>query len=215
MTWDGKIATVSGDSRWISGERSRAIVQKLRRRVDAILAGTGTVLTDNPVLLPRPPRGRLPLRIILDRRGHLPLNLKLFAPGAGPRLYVTGAAASRKSRTSRSRRLRRIAALGIELLALKERRGKLALPDLLNHMGRRGISQLLVEGGGKLHGDFIDQRLAQEVAVFIAPKLLGGAKAPGPVGGGGIERLSGALCLDRVKMQKSGPDLFLSARVKS
>ncbi len=210
MTADGKIATRTGDSRWISGERSRSRVQRLRRRVDAILVGTGTLLRDDPVLLPRPPRGRAPMRLILDRRGTAPLDLRIFAPAAqseaGPRLYVT-------SRRAGPRRLEVLARRGIDTLILPERRGRLDLAALLDCLGKRGVSQLLVEGGEKLHGGFLDARLAQEVVAFIAPRLLGGKEAPGPIGGRGLGRLVEAFSLAAVRWRRLGGDLCLEARL--
>lgn len=210
MTADGKIATRTGESRWISGARSRSLAQGLRRRVDAILVGTGTLLRDDPVLLPRPPKGRAPLRLILDRRGTAPLDLRIFAPvtgvQAGPRLYVTAQRAG-------TRRLEELARRGIDTLILPEWRGRLDLAALLDHLGGRGVSQLLVEGGEELHGAFLDARLAQEVVAFIAPRLLGGAEAPGPIGGRGLGRLAEALPLTAPRWRRLGGDQCLEARL--
>ncbi len=208
MSLDGKIATSRGESRWITGPRAREYAHRLRRRVDAVLVGTNTARADDPSLLPRPDRGRRPIRIVLDRTGRLPLALQFFAPGRGrgSRLYVVS------SRVG-SLRLARVAGRGVEVLVLPERRGRLDLARLLEVLGKRGISQLLVEGGGELLGAFLDRGLVQEVAAFVAPVIIGGDGAPGPAGGAGTATLAGALRLREPRIRRLGTDILIEGRV--
>ena len=206
MSADGKIATRTRESQWITGERARAFAHRLRRRADAVIVGTETLRQDDPNLLPRPRRGRTPLRVLLDRRGRLPLRLQVFANDATPRLYVT-------TRDLTPRRQRQLAARGIDVLELRGRRGLLDLRALLKRLGARGVSQVLVEGGGALGGGFADARLVQEVAVFVAPSLIGGAAAPGPIGGVGVARVRAALQLEGASTRRLGNDLVLTGRV--
>jgi diaminohydroxyphosphoribosylaminopyrimidine deaminase/5-amino-6-(5-phosphoribosylamino)uracil reductase len=207
MTLDGKIATVGGESKWITGARARNWAHGVRRRVDAIVVGTRTALVDDPRLTPRPARGRKPLRIVLDRRGRLPLELVLLdenleRAGSGPRLYVVG-------KTATARRRREVERRGLEVLVLTERRGQLDLEALLDVLGERGVSQILVEGGGDLVGSFVDKGLVQELIAFIAPRVFGGREAPTAVGGRGFEKLADTLKLERVEQQSVGDDLIV------
>lgn len=207
MTADGKIASRSGDARWISGEASRKYAHALRRRVDAVIVGTGTYRLDDPHLLPRPERGRFPLRVILDRKGRLPLQQQIFASGEGPRLYVTGKGTS-------ATRCRKIEHLGIEVLHLPEKSGLLNMRSLLSHLGQRDVSQVLVEGGQALHGSLIDARLAQEAVVFMAPKILGGETAPGPVGGRGFGTVRQSWPFRETRVRKLGDDVVMEGRIQ-
>jgi len=210
MSLDGKIATAGGESRWITSPAARARGHAMRRRVDAVLIGTRTARVDDPLLSPRPARGRAPARVVLDRRGTLPLALRLFAAdspagGAGARICVT-------ARASAHRR-RELARRGVEVLEIAERQGRLDLEELLGALGERGISQLLVEGGGEIVGGFVAARLVDEVLAFVAPRVLGGRAAPGAVAGEGVERLADALRLERVRCESVGADLLVSGTV--
>ena len=220
MTLDGKIATRTGESRWITGEAARAHAHGLRRRVDGVLVGTGTAIKDDPLLLPRPSRGRVPARIILDRRGRLPLSLRFFQSPGEPL-----SAASPKASANQGRRIcvvgprvgpaRRceLARRGIEILQVPERGGRLSIPALLAALGAAGIAQLLVEGGGEVIGAFLDAGLAQEVAVFIAPTILGGAGAPGPAMGLGTASLADGLRIEAPAVRRIGGDLLIEGRL--
>ena len=131
----------------------------------------------------------------------------MFANDGTPRLYAT-------ARDLTSRRRQQLAARGIDTLKLRERRGLLDLRSLLRSLGARGVSQVLVEGGGALAGGFVDARLVQEVAVFIAPSVIGGATASGPVGGEGVASVRAALSLEGLTPRRLGDDLVLTGRVK-
>jgi diaminohydroxyphosphoribosylaminopyrimidine deaminase/5-amino-6-(5-phosphoribosylamino)uracil reductase len=202
MTADGKIAARTGDARWISGDRSRNYAHALRRRVDAVICGTETYRVDDPNLLPRPARGRFPLRVILDRRGCLPLKLQIFGSDDGPRLYVT-------SKHTSERRCRSVEKRGVEVWRVGEKNSGLDLRALLRRLGKRGVSQVLVEGGAAVHGSLVDAKLANEAVVFVAPKVLGGAAAPGPVGGRGPARVAQALTLLDPSVRRLGEDVVI------
>jgi diaminohydroxyphosphoribosylaminopyrimidine deaminase/5-amino-6-(5-phosphoribosylamino)uracil reductase len=207
MSLDGKIATRTGESRWITGPQARAHAHRLRRRVCAVMAGTTTLRRDDPLLLPRPARGRLPARVVLDRAGRLPLSLRILSPsGEGRRIYVASPRAS-------LRRLREVRGRGLEVLVVPERLGRLSLPDLLLGLGALGVSELLVEGGGALIGAFLDAGLAQEVAAFVAPVIVGGKDAPTPAQGRGLARIAGALRLADPAVRRLGRDVVIEGRL--
>lgn len=204
MTLDGKIATRTSDSRWISGQASRRIAHGLRNTADAVMVGSGTVLADDPELTCRLPRGRTPLRVILDRRGRVPLDARVFATRAkGPVLVYT----------ARAGHARALAAFGIDAVRVKPARGRGALAGILRDLGGRGIHHLLLEGGEALLGAFFDAGLVDRVVVFVAPKIAGGAIAAGPVGGLGVKNMDDALPLRVRRTLRAGPDIVWWADV--
>ena len=166
---DGKM-TFTSSQRWISCEKSRKDAHKLRRRVQGILVGINTVIADDPLLTPRPSRGKKPVRIVLDSFLKTPSDCKLLTTAKKiPTLIVT----SRQAIKSKSRKAKEIVDKGAELLAVPAKQGKLDLKFLLKNLAKRGIAQLLVEGGAKVIGSFLKERLADEICVYIAPKILG------------------------------------------
>jgi diaminohydroxyphosphoribosylaminopyrimidine deaminase/5-amino-6-(5-phosphoribosylamino)uracil reductase len=198
MSLDGKIATASGDSKWISGEGSRRRVHELRGRVDAILVGIGTVLADDPLLTARPPGPRTATRIVLDSQGRLsPESQLVRTAGEAPLLVVTTEAATSFS------------APGVDWLRLPAEQGRPALAALLDELGRRRVTHLLVEGGAEVLGSFRDAGAIDEAYVFIAPKLLGGAAAKSPVGGRGVATLAKSLAFGRWEMERIDDDLLV------
>ena len=212
MSLDGKIATAGGESQWITGAKARARGHSLRRRVDAVLVGTETVLADDPLLTPRPAGGRAPLRVILDRRGRLPMKLKLLShprvAGRGRRLYVSVSGANS------ARRLGELERRGVETLLLPSAAAGLDLGLLLAELSKLEISQLLVEGGARLAGAFLRDALVEEIAAFVAPKIIGGEGALSPVGGEGFRKLAESLSLSDLRHEALGEDLFLSAKIR-
>jgi diaminohydroxyphosphoribosylaminopyrimidine deaminase/5-amino-6-(5-phosphoribosylamino)uracil reductase len=205
MTLDGKTCTAGGESKWITGPRARERAHALRRRADAVLVGTETARRDDPRLTPRPSRGRRPIRIVLDRRGKLPLRLQLLSAAAredGPRLYVTSSAA-----TVRRRRL--LESRGVRVVVMPAGRSGFHLEPLLRELGAMGVCQLLVEGGASLAGSFLSAGFAHEAAAFIAPRLAGGGVAPGGVGGVGLERLADTPWLDAPEVRRLGEDILV------
>jgi diaminohydroxyphosphoribosylaminopyrimidine deaminase/5-amino-6-(5-phosphoribosylamino)uracil reductase len=209
MTADGKLATRGGDSRWISGEASRQIVHALRGRVDAIVVGRGTVEQDDPLLTARPSGARLATRVVLDSGAALPLESQLVRTvGHTPVLIVAAADAPPE-------RCRRLREAGCEVLVLASAGREERLGELLDELGRRRMTNVLVEGGAAVLGALFDAQLADEVLVFIAPKIAGGAEAKTAVAGLGRERIEQALALAEVHWQQVGEDLLLRGRVSA
>jgi diaminohydroxyphosphoribosylaminopyrimidine deaminase/5-amino-6-(5-phosphoribosylamino)uracil reductase len=203
MTLDGKIATRTGDSKWISGSESRALVHAQRGRMDAIVVGIGTVLADDPLLTARPPGPRTPVRVVLDSRGRLPVTSRLAATtGETPTLIVTAG----EPPSERAVALRRA---GCSLLGLPGEQGRPAITALLEELGRRRMTNVLVEGGADVLGSFVDAAAIDEVHVFVAPMLLGGAAAKTPVAGRGAEKVAEALRLTGWDVQTIGGDVLL------
>jgi diaminohydroxyphosphoribosylaminopyrimidine deaminase/5-amino-6-(5-phosphoribosylamino)uracil reductase len=203
MTLDGKIATHTGDSKWISNEQSRQRVHALRGRMDAVVTGISTVRADDPLLTARPPGPRTPLRIVLDSRGTLPLSSRLVrTAGEAPVLVVTAGPLPRE----REEELR---GAGCEVYAAAAEGGRPALGPLLDELGRRRLTNILVEGGAAVHGSFLDTGAVDEVHVFIAPRLAGGAGAPTPAAGRGVDRIADALALARWETEPIDGDLYI------
>src|SRR4029077_18917103 len=198
MSLDGKIATRSGESRWISGTESRAHGHVLRSAHDAILVGVGTVVADDPELTARigGSESRQPLRVILDSQLRTPPSAKVVGPNtliATTRTGEVGAA---------------------EILVLDQATGgRVGLGPLLDEFGRRGILSVLVEGGAEVHASFFAEALVDKVQACIAPIIIGGDAAPGPVGGAGIQNLSDTIRLHEVDTMRIGDDLWISGYV--
>jgi diaminohydroxyphosphoribosylaminopyrimidine deaminase / 5-amino-6-(5-phosphoribosylamino)uracil reductase len=198
MTLDGKIATRTGDSKWISGEESRRRVHELRGRMDAVLVGRGTVVADDPLLTARPAGPRAPARVVVSASGDLPERCQLRATAREVPVIVF---------TANPQRLAGWAADGAEVVALSD--SAPSLDAVLADLGRRRFTNVLIEGGAGLLGSMLDAKAADEFHVFVAPKLAGGTAAPSPVGGGGAVRMADALALDRVTFQQSGEDVYV------
>jgi diaminohydroxyphosphoribosylaminopyrimidine deaminase/5-amino-6-(5-phosphoribosylamino)uracil reductase len=207
MTLDGKLATRSGDSKWISSEASRAIAHALRGRVDAILVGRGTVEADNPLLTARPPGPRVAARIVLDSRARLAANSQLVRTARETPVVV----AANGSAAADDRR--RLEAAGCEVLVCRGETPPARLGWLLDELGRRRMTNLLVEGGPIVLGAFFDPGWIDEVHAFVAPKLIGGAGAPSPLGGNGLANLAAALALRDPCVQNVGGDAYIHGRV--
>jgi len=217
MTWDGKIATRAGRSRWISSESSRRIVHQLRGRMDAIVVGIGTVEADDPLLTARPPGPRVAIRVIFDSRARLPLQSQLVKTlSEAPVLVVVGPNAPAEN-------VERLRAAGVDILPVETRATAdraagidSGHPDplpVLRELARRQVTNVLVEGGGRLLGSFFDRRSIDEVHVFIAPKLFGGAGAPCPIAGQGLADVPASDQLRDRTVTPCGPDLYLNARL--
>ncbi len=164
---DGRMTWTNKNRRWISSKTSRRDVHKIRQRVQAILVGIETVLADDPLLTVRPDRGRQPLRIMLDTNLRIPLQCKLLKTvKKAPVLIVTGRNANPEKR-------KKLTEKGAEVLSVPMKKGQSDLSYLLKQLSKRGIAQLLVEGGAKVITSFLKQRLADEIVIYIAPKILG------------------------------------------
>ena len=200
MTLDGKAATASGDSRWISGEASRAMVHETRGVMDAILVGLGTVLADDPELTARPPGARVPIRIVLDSQAATPHSCRLVQSARQVPLVI---AVNDHAPPPARERLSR---LGAEILSFPGR-GRIPIGELLDELGRRGHSNLLVEGGGTVLGSFLEESAVDAVDVYLAPVIEGGDHARSPARGRGLELMRDATRLERVQTQTLGDDI--------
>lgn len=203
---DGKIATRTGDSRWISGEASRKRVHRLRARVDAILVGVNTVRADNPRLnARRVPVKRVATRVVLDTQLRIPERCHLVDTAKKiPTLILT----SRRSRSARSAKVQRLAWRGVAVEACRTHRGVIELASALTRLGDLQFTNVLVEGGSRVLTSFLDEGLADEAYVFVAPCLIGGAGAPSPWAGMGVSDIRGSLDIPPRTVRRVGRDLL-------
>jgi diaminohydroxyphosphoribosylaminopyrimidine deaminase/5-amino-6-(5-phosphoribosylamino)uracil reductase len=210
MSLDGKIATKTGDSRWISGEQSRRYVHTLRSQIDAIMVGVDTVIRDDPQLTARAGLvgGRVekqPLRVIVDSRGRTPPTAKVF--------QVTGKTLVATTNGADPEKIKGLTAMGAEVVELPAKRGMVSLEELLKLLGQRQIVSMMVEGGAAVFGSLFEDRLVDKVLVFVAPIVIGGHGAKNPVEGRGVEMLSQATGITRAKVQTVGGDVLISGYV--
>jgi diaminohydroxyphosphoribosylaminopyrimidine deaminase/5-amino-6-(5-phosphoribosylamino)uracil reductase len=207
MTLDGKMATPAGSSRWISSAESREIVHAIRGRVDAIMVGRETVRQDDPLLTARPPGPRTALRVVVDTHASLSSESQLArTAGEAPVLVAVGREATEVER-------RRLTKAGCEVFVCHGASHAARLDALLEELSRRRLTNVMVEGGGRLLGSFFDAGQIDEVHVFIAPKLIGGSGAPSPIGGQGIEQMAQALLLHSPQLEQVGTDVYLHGRI--
>ena len=202
MSLDGKIATRTGDSKWITGEEARGCAHQLRETSDAIMVGVNTVLADDPQLTARDQQGhsleRQPLRVLVDSRGRTPPRARLLAEPGRTLIAVACADDAPRLRLEQS---------GAELVSFPAEDGSVALSQLLRMLGQREIASVLVEGGGTLLGSLFDQGLVDRVVAFISPTIVGGSAARTAVAGIGVENMAEALRLQDVRVKQLGPDL--------
>jgi diaminohydroxyphosphoribosylaminopyrimidine deaminase/5-amino-6-(5-phosphoribosylamino)uracil reductase len=200
MTLDGKTATAGGDSRWISSDRSRTLVHELRGKMDAIVVGRGTIEADDPLLTVRPPGPRSPVRIVLDSEARIPISSQLVQTARQSPVIVAVT-----ERASPARR-ERLVELGCEVSAFPGF-GLVPIGELLEDLGRRGMTNVLVEGGGHVLGAFLDKGEVDAVEVFVAPLLEGGDHAQTAARGSGRTFMREAARLRGVVVSQVGDDL--------
>jgi len=214
MTLDGKIATASGESKWITGKQSRAMGMKLREGADAILVGVNTILADDPSLTFRPTKRtkvqKQLRRIVLDSMARTPLKARVVSDELA---HLTTIVVSRNAPKNRVAALAKRTNVLVAPLTGKMPVPLLDLHWLLKKLGKENVTSLLVEGGGETNGSFLLNGLAQRVAFFYAPKILGGSDSRKGVAGNGVTKLSDALRLRDVEWQKAGDDLAMTALV--
>ncbi len=208
MTLDGKIAAFDRASRWITGETARAEAHRLRSEADAVVVGIGTALADDPALDVRlgTPWPREPLRVVVDSRARLPVTARLIGAGSPSRVVVAVAD------TAPADRVARLSDRGVCVLGCKDDAGRVDVADLAARLFAMDVIGMLVEGGGQLHASFVEARLVDRVAVFIAPKLIGGAEAPTPVAGHGLS-LPSALSVGSMTVRGLGADWLIEGDV--
>lgn len=207
MTLDGKIATRTGHSSWVTGPEARRAVHRLRHRVDAIMVGVGTLLSDDPQLTTRLPRGigHDPIRVIVDSHARTPQNAKVINHGSARETII----AHTKEGHDAARDLER---QGVEALECRSLDNRVDLVDLLQRLAARGIVTLLAEGGGELHWSLIKAGLVDRVKLFIAPVIVGGLQAVPVVGGRGVAVMGDAFHIDQMKTRRIGLDLLVEGK---
>ena len=205
VSLDGRIATHTGDSKWITSEEARAEVHRLRHAHDAILVGANTVIRDDPNLTTRLPdgNGRQPLRVVVDSRLRVPFEARIFQHESGSVLLAT-------SDRARADRLREFEERGVPVSVLPAEHGRVGLVDLLKRLVELDVISLLIEGGSSMHGSAFDQGLVDKVVAFIAPRIIGGVEAPAAVGGRGVDELIDSRPLRDVEVRQLGPDVMLA-----
>lgn len=211
MTLDGKIATRTGDSKWITGAEARAYVHELRHRFMAILVGIGTAVADDPLLNCRiEGRGvRQPIRVVVDSNARLSLDSQLVKTAGEYRTIVA------HTRFAPEERVKALRETGVEMLLCKEKEGLVDVRNLLELLGLSGIDSILLEGGGSLNYTFLSEGLADELYAFIAPKIVGGMNAKTPVEGAGMEKMADAINLELENVLNVGHDVLLKLKVKN
>lgn len=203
-TLDGRIATSSGDSQWISSVQSRAMVHEWRRESDAVMVGAGTVNADNPRLTCRIEGGRDPVRVVIDGNLSTSPKARVYSQrsGAGAILVTSAAKAETARRRYRSTR--------VEILAAKTRGSQIDLQDLMRQFGERGWNRVLVEGGAHLAASALGSAIVDRVALFIAPRILGGGLSA--VEGLDFARIKDSIRLEDVAVRRIGSDLLVEAK---
>lgn len=205
---DGKTAARDGSSKWITGEAARADVQRLRAGADAIVVGAGTVVADDPSLTVRDPRfvGASPLRVVVDSAGRVAPKARVF-DGSAPVLLAT-------TERAEAPRIEAWADAGAEVVVLdRDAMDDVSLPGLMTHLGKRDVQGVLVEGGATLAWSLVRERLVDRVVLYLGPKLIGGADAPGVLGGAGFAPIGDALELRIARVERIGDDLKVEADV--
>lgn len=210
MTLDGKIATCSGDSRWVSNSKSRERVHELRNELSSIMIGVDTVIADDPILTTRMEnrKGRNPIRIVVDSKARIPLTSRILNSSDQAKTIVA------VTKDADPIKVDAIKALGNVVLPVESGNGKVDLQNLMIKLGNEGIDGILLEGGATLNFSALEAGIVDEVMSFIAPKIVGGAVAKTPVGGRGIELMKDAIELEEVKVDQIGNDLMLVGRIK-
>ena len=213
MTLDGKVATRTGDSKWISGEDSRGLAHRWRASVDAVVVGIGTALADDPQLTARP-EGLLaelphqPRRVVFDTLARLPPSSQLVAAAADIPLTVVVSRAAARADTDA------LEAAGVQVLVATGENEPARVRSALEQLGALGVASMLLEGGPHLAGAFLDAGEIDEIRLFLAPLLLGGSAARDPLEGKGVERISEALRALTFDCARIGEDLLISARLR-
>jgi len=209
MTLDGKAASRTGDSKWISGELSRAYVHSLRNRYSSILVGVNTVIRDDPELTSRIEgvQTRNPVRIIMDSGGRIPIDANVLNIDESRRTII----AATEDMTEEKRR--QLESKGAEIITTDKRNGRVDIRQLLKELARRGIDSLMIEGGGTVAAAFLEEGLIDKVAFFIAPVVIGGKTAPTPVMGEGVSLIEKGYKLKHRSISVFGQDVLIEGYI--
>jgi diaminohydroxyphosphoribosylaminopyrimidine deaminase/5-amino-6-(5-phosphoribosylamino)uracil reductase len=208
MSLDGKIATRTGDSKWITSDEARNYAHRQRHSVDAIMVGAETIIADDPQLTARGYSGRggraklQPLRVIVDGKGRVPVTAKVFSePGKTLVAVADGQVSKEKLETKRD---------GTEYIVLRSDNGLIDIAELLKTLGQRQITTVMIEGGGRLLGYVFDHHLVDKVLAFVAPIIIGGEEAKTAVSGRGVEKVADALQLKDIKIERFDNEFLIS-----
>lgn len=208
MTLDGKIATASGDSQWITNEKSRRYVHQVRHKVAAIMVGIGTVLQDDPSLTTRLKnnKGSNPIRIIVDSKGRLPLDSKIYQTSNKNNTII---AVTDKTDSQKLERLKE----KLDVIIVPDKNGLVDLKILFTILGEKGIDSVLLEGGGNLNFSMLQANLVDKMLTFIAPKVLGGKEALTPVEGEGVSNIDEAILFQKEKVYHFNEDIMIESYI--
>lgn len=207
MTLDGKIATATGQSKWITNETSRAYGYKLRDIYDGIMVGINTVIEDNPMLTARVDGGKNPIRIVVDSSLRIDINANVVQDKSAKTIIATTDKADKD-------KILKLQAQDVDVIVVdKDENDKVDIEKLLDILGQQNICSILVEGGATLNGSFVAKKLVDKVYFFIAPKIVGGKEAKTPVAGTGILNLQEALSLKDIQIEKLEEDILIIGRV--
>lgn len=207
MTLDGKIATATGQSKWITNETSRAYGYKLRDIYDGIMVGINTVIEDNPMLTARVDGGKNPIRIVVDSNLKIDINANVVQDKSAKTIVATTDKADKD-------KILKLQAQNVDVIVVdKDKNDKVDIEKLLDILGQQNICSILVEGGATLSGSFVAKKLVDKVYFFIAPKIVGGKEAKTPVAGTGILNLQEALALKDIQVEKLDEDILIIGRV--
>lgn len=206
LTLDGWTATSTGHSRWVTNERSREWVHRLRHQVDGILVGVGTVMADDPLLNTRlkKGRGKDPVRIIVDTHLRIPVNARVLAHPHGSETLIA------VSEDVPSRRIERLKTKGISFLVCPKKEGRIDLIALMDMLGKRSITSVLLEGGATLMGAMIREKLVDKFCIFKAPKILGGSDGRPMALGQGPSKMDQSIPLKDIRIKRFGDDLLIT-----
>ena len=208
MTLDGHISAFTGDSKWVTGEAARNHVQKTRRWLSGIMVGIGTVLADDPMLNCRIEDGVNPIRLVCDSKLRIPLDCQLVRTAKEIPTCVFCA----KADISRQKALEDA---GVTVIPLPDENGtQVDLNAVMTYLGENQVDSVLLEGGGTLNGEALRLGLVDRVQAYVAPKLIGGATARGPVEGPGIARMADALQLNNLNITRLGDDILIEGRIR-
>lgn len=207
MTLDGKIATATGQSKWITNETSRAYGYKLRDIYDGIMVGINTVIEDNPMLTARVDGGKNPIRIVVDSSLRIDINANVVQDKSAKTIVATTDKADKD-------KILKLQAQDVDVIVVdKDENDKVDIEKLLDILGQQNICSILVEGGATLSGSFVAKKIVDKVYFFIAPKIVGGKEAKTPVAGTGILNLQEALALKDIQIEKLEEDVLIIGRV--
>ena len=210
MTLDGKIATRTNESKWITGELSRKYVHNLRHRVAGIMVGIGTIISDNPSLTTRfeEERGSDPIRIIVDSSARIPLESKVLNLNSTAKTIIAVTEKAHKNK------LDMLKEKGAEIILIPSKNGRVDLKLLMKELGERKIDSILLEGGSELNYTALDEGIVDKIYSFVAPKIIGGRSAKTPVGGHGKASMGDSINLEHMNIQYFGEDIMIEAYIK-